>query len=378
MDQKTTGPTVFDINKPQTYGATPSARPVIVGHRPIMPDPMVTPQAMPQPNAAKINVTFAQSSGVPAINNTALAAQQAANAPVSDLTEITQARPTPKESFINDQQVTTDSKPAVFGNDNHTPINNGKKSKSKKSGTKFWVWTLIILAILAGAYAAIDKGLVLSSVNLPVHIFKESDTTSTSDSASTATSTTSPQLTTPDGFTATKLVEAGLTFAFPTAWGSPTAITDQGFTKRSTTAKPDATYAFILSFPNNKDIQVAMTSGKYLPPTRAAQYYDFLGWCVGSADAKYYAGVLRYSTDTTKTDTPTTVTCDQGPLSNATKLTSDSIVQTNIKNTDGTLMGDIYTKNLTNASFVVARVKDATQKNADLIKTMLTTIQNIQ
>src|SRR3990167_11304001 len=54
MDRKD-GPTVFDINKPNTYGATPSARPVITGHQPTMPDPMVTDNDTPS-EGSKIKV----------------------------------------------------------------------------------------------------------------------------------------------------------------------------------------------------------------------------------------------------------------------------------------------------------------------------------
>lgn len=384
MDQKSAGPTVFDINKPHTYGVSPSARPVIVGHQPTMPDPMVTPQEAPKPSASKISVVFdepanhsADMDGEPQLSppfkpddDSDSSAQRAPYMPVSDLTGITQTNSRAKEEIISDQQVTTDPKPSVFGSSNHSPVNNSGQPKKSKSRSKVWPLLLVGLVLLAGIYAAIDKGLILKSVNLPVHIFKKTTTVTTSPAVT-------PQATIPSGFTGTKLVEAGLTFAFPTAWGAPTAATDLGFTSRSSGAKADVNYAFLLAFPNNKDVQVTITSGKYLPPARSTQYFDFLGWCVGSADAKYYAGVLRFSTDANKTDTPTTVTCDQGPLNNVVKLASDTIVQTNIKNADGSLVGDVYTKNLKNNDYVVARVKDATMKNGDLIQAMLGTIQNL-
>lgn len=241
----------------------------------------------------------------------------------------------------------------------------------RKLGRKFWLGLAVLLVALAGVYAAIDKGLILGSVNLPLHIFKQSKPAVTSTPAATSGSTIPP------GFVATKLVEANLTFAYPTTWGAPTAAIDQGFSKRSTSAKADVSYAFLLSFPDNKDVQVVITSAKFLPPPRATLYYDFLGWCVGSVDAKYYLGALRFATEN-GVDTPSTTTCDQGPLNNVVKLNNDTIVQTNIKNADGGLLGDIYTKNLTDKSYVVARVKDATMKNSEPIKTMLDSFKPLQ
>jgi len=393
MDQKNAGPTVFDINRPHTYGAAPSARPVIVGHRPTMPDPMITPLETPPSSSPKINVKvdefsdpLAAMEGEPQLSppfkpsgDSQSAAQRAPYMPVSDLTGITSNQPNSvpvqtSANEVNDEQVvTTSPKPSVFGSSNHGSVDEGNAPKHHKSRAKLWLLPLLVLILLAGAYAAIDKGLILSSINLPVHIFKKTDTTAASSQASSS----GTQASIPSGFTSTKLVEANLTFAYPTAWGAPAATTDLGFSKRSASAKADANYAFVVGFPDNKDVQLAITSDKFLPPARATQYYDFLGWCVGTADAKYYAGVLRFST-AAGVDTPTTVTCDQGPLNNVAKLTSDTIVQTNIKNTDGSVLGDIYTKNLSSSDYAVVRAKDATAKNGDLITTMLGTIQNTQ
>ena len=409
MDRKD-GPTVFDINKPNTYGATPSARPIITGHQPTMPDPMVTANDTPS-EGSKIKVKVGKDKdnlnrdelasslfpqvkevdessvmeGEPSLSpafkpdgDGLAAAQTATYMPVSDLTGISQTTSTPPSkpvaNQISDEQVTTEPKPSVFGSSSHTPIDNGQPSKPKKSRAKGWLWLLLILALLTGTYAAIDKGLILDSVNLPYHIFAQDKATSTK---TTDTAGTTTQATTPSGFSATKLVEAGLAFSYPSSWGAPSATTDLGFAKRSASATPDANYAFVVNFPDNKDVQIVITSGKFLPPARTTLYYDYLGWCVGTADAKYYAGALRFSTDADKNDTPSTITCDQGPLNNVAKLDSDTIVQTNVKNTDGAPLGDIYTKNLKNNDYVVVRVKDGTMKNGDQIKTLLGTFENI-
>lgn len=245
-----------------------------------------------------------------------------------------------------------------------------KPPVQRQPRSKFWLGSLVILAVLAVAYGAIDKGLILSDVNLPLHVFKQSKPAVTSTPAASE-----PVI--PSGFTITKLIEANLAFVYPTAWGAPTAAVDQGFSKRSSKDKPDVNYAFVVDFPNNKEVQLTVTSGKYLPPARATLYYDFLGWCTGTVDGKYYFGALRFTT-IDGVDSPSTVTCDQGPLNNVVKLNSDAIVQTNVKNADGGVLGDIYTKNLDDKSYVVARVKDVGMKNGDHIKTMLDSFKPIQ
>lgn len=398
MDQKNTGPTVFDINKPNTYGAAPSGRPVIVGHRPTMPDPMVT--AQPSAAGSKIKVKIDEPPEPPAVmqgepqlsppfkpdgglaaSDDGSAAQQAPYMAVSDLTGITQDQASrfvknTKASEISDEQVdTTNPKPSVFGSSNHGLVNDGGPSKRRKPRAKSWLLPLLILFVLSGAYLAIDKGLILSSINLPVHIFKKTVPAATTPQSANP----STQVTVPSGFTSTKLVEAKLTFAYPTVWGAPTAATDQGFSKRTKDGKADTPHAYVITFPNNKDVELTVTSSKILSPRAVAQYvyYDFLGWCVGTVDSNYYAAALNFVTEN-NIDTPSTVACNIGPLSSVTKLDNDTIVQANIKNADGkTLVGDIYTKNLTNTNFMAAHVRDATMKNAELIKTMLGTIQNL-
>lgn len=422
MDKKSDGPTVFDINKPRTIGAAPSARPVITGHQPTMPDPMVRARESASSGSSKIAVNFDEEStaskkpgasddnldtakladamfstktpgakpvsleepsGPPAIlaGEPQLSppftpdkggnsdAQRAPFMPVSDLTGIDTAA-VKTTSDVSDSQVTTGAKPAVYGS-HSDPSNRRKASGQKKSGTKVLLIFAILLVALSGVYAAIDKDLILSNVDLPLHIFKQEETTTTSQP-------TKAQASIPAGFTATKLVEANLGFNYPTAWGGPTAAVDKGFTQRKPGAEPDANYAFVVDFPNNKDVQLAITSGKYLPPLRpenSVLYYDFLAWCTGTVDDNYYVGVLKYVTNAEKVDKPGTIACDQGPLAGTTKISSDTIVQTNIKNSAGTVLGDIYTKNLTAKTYVVARAKDTSMKNADQIKVMLESIK---
>ncbi len=383
------GPTVFDINKPQTYGASPSSRPIITGHQPTMPDPMVNPSPDIGDSGSRINVQVGSDRSATGIDPDSLASSlfasdQGSNEgapqtspsfrpPSSDMSGI--SAPPSARSFSDVSPTPSPEAPSVF---DHRSANqkDAKKSKGGKSAIKLLLGLFVLLAILAGLYGAIDKGLILDNVNLPFHIFKQDEPVNTN----TAPSTTASTPAVPSGFTSTKLVESNLTFAYPTTWGAPTAAVDQGFTKRSAKAKPDASYAFLVTFPDNKDVQIAITSAKYLPPTRpsnATLYYDFLQWCTGTSDGKYYYGVLASST-ADGVDTPTTVVCNQGPLNNVVKLDSDTIEQTNVKSNDGSVLGDIYTKNLTDKSYVVVRVKDATMKNGTQIKTLLETVKPLQ
>src|SRR5262249_11366538 len=118
--------------------------------------------------------------------------------------------------------------------------------------------------------------------------------------------------------------------AYPTAWGAPAVTTDPGYSQRSSTAKSDGTYAYIVNFATNKDVQMAFTSAKYLPATRTSLYYDYLQWCTGTNDAKVYKSLMHFTTSA-GVDTPSTVTCDQGPLTDATKLNSAAILQAKLR-----------------------------------------------
>src|SRR3990167_3023057 len=132
MDRKD-GPTVFDINKPNTYGATPSARPIITGHQPTMPDHMVTANDAPS-EVAKIKVKVEkdslnrdelasslfpqvkeadeppvmageplQSPAFSSEGDSKSAAQTATYMPVSDLTGINQTTSTPPPKPVANQ-----------------------------------------------------------------------------------------------------------------------------------------------------------------------------------------------------------------------------------------------------------------------------------
>jgi hypothetical protein len=168
----------------------------------------------------------------------------------------------------------------------------------------------------------------------------------------------------------------GVRYTYPLSWGTPTTSTELGYATRGGGAKPTGAYAYLTTFDKNKDIQIAITSSRYLPPARTPLFYDHLQWCVGTSDSKIYSSVLLFNT-ANGIDTPTTVVCNNGPLADATKLNATTIIQFKTKSPDGkTILGDVYTKNLTGpANLPVLRVKDAAMTNTDEIKQLLSSIK---
>lgn len=233
---------------------------------------------------------------------------------------------------------------------------------------------LAAVALIA-VYLAIDAGLIGGADRLPFHIFKqdEAKTAAVPPAVNQPVKQTGPAV--PAGFKAYKISGTDLTFAAPLAWGDPTSITEAGYSKRGGTNQAEGTYAYVVNFATNKDIQIAVTSSKYLPPTRGAQYYDFLQWCIGTNDGKFYQSLLRFST-ANKIDTPSTVTCDQGPLGGATKLNDQTLLWAKATDAQNKIIGDIYIHNLKDASLAVFRVKDAVMTNGDNIKQLLSTVQS--
>jgi hypothetical protein len=117
-----------------------------------------------------------------------------------------------------------------------------------------------------------------------------------------------------------------------------------------------------------------LTSSKYLPASDSKLYYQFLQWCVGTNDNKFYKQTLHATTEN-KVDIAGTVTCDQGPLTDATKLDDSTIVQLKTKDNAGAVLGDLYTKNLTSKDLTVLRIKDTQSKNSEDIKKLLSSVK---
>lgn len=427
---------VFDVTKPGRTTPDPTSRPVIVGHRPEMPDPMVKEEAPKESASSGTPIHISMDDEEPA---DVIPSSSSSELDTSSL-DAPHTEPDPPESVIhpeepeqpaqsptgatippNEMEQEPEKVPSEdSGSSNFTPLSSlipssdkedSDQSKShhvdnlpeKHDGDEQWheapplpiskgagpkrrwpkilAWLLVAtLALLVGAYLAIDAGLIKSDINLPFHIFNKQKT-SKSETPPPVKSSQPPsqppaQSALPAGFSNYKLEGTTISFIYPTAWGTPTITKDAGFSKRGGTNKTDGTYAYVVDFATNKDVQVAITSSKYLPAARGAMYYDFLAWCTGTNDGKFYKQTLHF-TSSGGVDTPSTVTCDQGPLADATKVDETTILQAKTKDSSGKDIGDVYTKNLSgsNSELKVLRVKDTSMKNSDDIKKLLSNVK---
>lgn len=239
-----------------------------------------------------------------------------------------------------------------------------------------WIIAGVVVLIVA-VYLLLDSGLISTGINLPFHVFKQEKNSAQPPASSAATQAPAvqPASNLPAGFKLYNLSGTPITFAAPSTWGEPTSETEQGYAKRGGTNQPSGTYSYLVTFATNKDIQIAVTSNQYLPPARDRQYYDYLQWCTGTNDGKFYQSILNYTTDSTKVDTPSTVSCDQGPLSGATKLDDTTLLVSKAADASNKTIGDIYIKNMSDKNLPVFRVKDAAMTNGADIKNLLDTVK---
>lgn len=400
---------VFDVSKPGKTSPSATSKPVIVGHRPMMNDPMVKEDGGDEPTSFKIHVNDDSHEHEEDKNNDdGLLSDASTSAPAifssddsSHTTAGTEIAPSvPGAEFFmpdsNDPQPQQDHVPpapeppkpleepetpliesphqshdhSYHGSNHHHGLHVSQPPKKSH-----WLrWTIVtLLALIVAGYLLIDAGVINAGIKLPYHVFKQKTETQPASQPATSTPIVSePAL--PAGFTKYTLSGTQISFATPTTWGDITSTTESGYSNRSASSQPDGTYAYLVSFASNKDVQIAVTSSKYLPPARAASYYDFLQWCVGTNDSKYYQTSLKFST-ANKVDTPTTATCDQGPLLNVTKINDSTIVQTGVQDASKSTLGDVYTKNLKNTAIPVLRVKDATSTHSSDIKKLLETVK---
>lgn len=98
------------------------------------------------------------------------------------------------------------------------------KHKGRKS-----LWLLLLLAVVVGAYLAIDARLIKTSINLPFHIFKQPAPIATPVAVSTTPAQTTPAAT--DPYADWALYEnknLGFKFAYPKEWGEAIIATGTG------------------------------------------------------------------------------------------------------------------------------------------------------
>jgi hypothetical protein len=386
---------VFDVTKPKHVSPAATSKPVIVGHQPMISDPMVKDEAAGSPQPTRITVNdgsedksldhhMAETSAPaiidPPVHHPEPAAEQHHDS-LSPPAPPVMAEPDHHQPPVQHETVSDEPEwpprpapseplpPMADPAPQPAHIEGLHISPPRRRGRGLKLFFVLIL-LLVVAYLVLDSRLIKNSINFPFDVFKQKTAQSTNPPPPAAPAT--PAI--PAGFNEYKLDKTNLTFAAPAAWGKPTSTSDPGYSHRGNNSQSDGTYAFLVSFDTNKDVQVAVTSSKYLPTARGTLYYDFLQWCTGTNDGKIYEGTLHFTTEN-KVDTPSTISCDQGPVASAVKLDSTTIVQAKAQDTSGKVIGDIYSKNLTDPSLVVFRVKDAAMTNGADIKQLLETVK---
>jgi hypothetical protein len=426
---------VFDVARPGRTAPEPTAKPVIVGHHPMQSDPMVKEERDPmdfgtEAQPTKISVmddnaadkhensgpdlaVLPELTSKPGPELQSWSMPDPKPKPESEPTPRADSEPTPEPEPPVDTPPMDDpsapsfetpaeaprpteehaTEPAPNGDTQPTPpaaddapvpeepappmaqVEALHFEPRHRGGRLKWL-ILGLLVLLVAAYLAIDAGIIASGVKLPFHIFKQKSnpTPAATTTPPASQNTPAPVSNLPAGFKKYNLTGTDISFAAPSSWGTANSASEDGYSSRSTSAKPDSNYAYLVTFSDNKDVQIAVTSGKLLPAARGAQYYDFLQWCTGTNDGKIYKSLLNFTT-ANGVSTPSTISCDQGPLLDATKLSDNSIVQLKTKDASGAVIGDLYTKNLSETSLPVLRIKDAAMTNGDNIKLMLPTIK---
>ncbi|MBA3757452.1 hypothetical protein H0X09_01135 [Candidatus Saccharibacteria bacterium] len=408
---------IFDVSRPHRTGPTPTSKPIIVGHHPIVNDPMmkekededdlfsshiekkVTPvHVTMHDNETEVNEASEghethniSSSEEPETEHTSDESTHEphykALTPIEEDSTHKEFDDTPSEPRYTSVESLMEEKHEPLPSTGHhsygseppitaLPLPHPKGAGPHSPFKKIVAWFFALLFLGAvGGYLAVDAGLVVANIKLPFDFIKDEARKPATVIPPPSTAPPPPVATTlPAGFTVYKLTGTNISFASPVEWGAPIVTADPGFSKRGGALKSDGTYATVVDFEKNKDVQMAVSSSKFLPPQRSALHYDFLQWCVGTNDAKIYKQLLR-STTTNGVDSPTTITCDQGPLTDASKLDENTIVQLKTKGLDGKDIGDLYTKNLADKALVVLRIKDAATIHAENIKKILATVQ---
>ncbi|MBI2285343.1 hypothetical protein HYU82_00775 [Candidatus Saccharibacteria bacterium] len=252
----------FDISKPHQHGPDPTSKPIIVGHHPMMPDPMIREE---RKKAAKpINVTSAdepESVDVTPVEKPMAEPDKPEPKPdkIPDLADISaphEASPAltpspelkPEPEALQPAAVPESAPGAVFspaepiaaihpplppvtptqptqpeppaGEELHIPA--GHATVHHKP--RIWVWAVVVLVVLVWAYAAVDA---LTDTKLPLEFFKKSEPV-TQQPTITAPSTQTtqdeiaaePAFQLPDGWTWYENKEFGFKFAYSEDWGT--------------------------------------------------------------------------------------------------------------------------------------------------------------
>lgn len=268
---------VFDVSRPGRSSPDPTSRPLVVGHRPQAADPMVHDHDDPyadygsEKKVTPVPVTWDESEEngpPPAANdfggndsnefmpknhadaaggekmaeiNDSHTAQEAESSPFAPQNHAVATEPEvetkttghdplpPSETlFAPDSHADKSS----WSGDGHPPVNalplgHAAGAGPRRSVKKIVAWLAALLVLAgAGAYLAIDAGLVGAGVKLPYEFFKEKETTQTVTTPAPKPKTTVKELPTKElpAFTLTsdwtehEIKTADLKLAYPKTW----------------------------------------------------------------------------------------------------------------------------------------------------------------
>lgn len=184
---------VFDVSKPHKVSPSATSRPIIVGHHPMMADPMVRDDTaaavthhtsshqplaaapdgdiLPTPASVVVKppITVAQ----PAASFEAIQPAAAQNASLAPEPTVTSIDGLLGDDVIGRATPATAPHPNIEHSSDNTPLiiplsHSHHRHKGRKT-----LLLLLLLAVIAGAYLAIDAKLIETSITLPFHVFKQ-------------------------------------------------------------------------------------------------------------------------------------------------------------------------------------------------------------
>lgn len=205
-------PKFFDVARPSQMNPSSTSRPVIVGHRPMMVDPMVrggatpspqpvdplpAPQPAPPAHVAKVIAvsdevkkdldidvdiaTSASSTLAPAFESGLgeVKSPEEPSAMTPEPSPPTQRQPSPEKNPVFSTNLAAPPQPVAqlsqvepdLSRLPHMPVSHMPVTSSGRI-KNFLLWSFVFIFLLAfGGYLAIDAGLVSSNIDLPFHIF---------------------------------------------------------------------------------------------------------------------------------------------------------------------------------------------------------------
>jgi hypothetical protein len=248
---------IMDVSKPGKTAATATTRPIIVGHGPIMKDPM-----MQQPKVAAVNEEgepIKKPAPAQPPNKLVLkpmvagasADEKSSTAKASDATtdESGADGETPADSqdeavvdavvsqAVKDkrgeQQAKEDTERAIARQKlidekkYFLPIGQTARRRNR------WAWFILLFLIVAAAtvYMLLDANVIKNNVALPFEFFKEKEAAATSVApVAKTTPTPTPVTKSPTDASMNSFTNAslGLSFAYPESWGTAKVTTEKG------------------------------------------------------------------------------------------------------------------------------------------------------